>query len=72
MQLIWSLGDKRPTLRFLVHLMNLEQRNGTDDAAMKLAETLLSLNPDDNHGHDGSGSSDTGRLGHIGEGVNAP
>ena len=49
-RIAWVMADNRPALRCLVHLIFLQERYGNDDAAEELAEKLLSLNPDDNHG----------------------
>ena len=49
-RIVWMFTENRPALRCLVHLIFLQQRYGNDEAAEKLAEKVLSLNPDDNHG----------------------
>jgi len=49
-RIAWVIADNRPALRCLVHLIFLQQRYGNDDVAEELAEKVLSLNPDDNHG----------------------
>ncbi len=49
-RIVWMFTENRPALRCLVQLMFLQQRYGNHDAEEKLAEKILSLNPDDNHG----------------------
>ncbi len=49
-KIVWMYPDNRPALRCLVHLIFLQQRRGNDDAANDLAQKVLSLNPNDNHG----------------------
>ncbi len=49
-QLMWSSTTNRPALRSLVRLIYLEQRFSNFDAADALAQEVLSLNPNDNHG----------------------
>lgn len=49
-RLVWSYLENRPPVRCLVHLVFLEERLGNARASAELAERVLSLNPDDNHG----------------------
>ncbi len=49
-KLEWSSMANRPVLRSLVRLIYLEQRLSNFDAADGLAQQVLSLNPNDNHG----------------------
>ncbi len=48
--LAWICTDNRPALRCLVNLLFFEENQGNERVAMELANRLLSLNPDDNHG----------------------
>ena len=48
--LAWVFNDNRPALRCLVNLLFFEERQGNQRIAMELANRLLSLNPNDNHG----------------------
>jgi tetratricopeptide (TPR) repeat protein len=49
-QLHWGWTENRPALRSLVRLVYVELDKGNDDAAAAMAQTVLSLNPYDNHG----------------------
>jgi tetratricopeptide (TPR) repeat protein len=49
-RLAWICMENRPALRCLVNLMYLEERQGNERAMFDLAEQVLALNPDDNHG----------------------
>lgn len=48
--LSWGLTTNRPALRALYRLHELEMHSRRDVEAKQLAERLLALNPDDNHG----------------------
>jgi len=49
-RLAWVCSENRPALRCLVNLVFLEERLGNDRAMVDIAEQVLALNPDDNHG----------------------
>jgi tetratricopeptide (TPR) repeat protein len=49
-RLAWVCMENRPALRCLVNLMFLEERMGNECAMFDIAEQVLALNPDDNHG----------------------
>lgn len=49
-RLEWIMADNRPALRSLARLVRCELQRQDTDAAMALAERLLELNPNDNHG----------------------
>jgi tetratricopeptide (TPR) repeat protein len=46
----WGIKQNRPALRLLFRLFLLEEESGNETTAAALLETLLRLNPDDNHG----------------------
>ena len=49
-RLAWVCMENRPALRCLVNLAFLEERMGDERAMYDIAEQVLALNPDDNHG----------------------
>jgi tetratricopeptide (TPR) repeat protein len=49
-RLAWVCMENRPVLRCLVNLAFLEERLGNERAMIDIAEQVLALNPDDNHG----------------------
>ena len=49
-KLRWSWTENRPAVRSLVRLVYLELHRGNNAAALTLAQQVLALNPDDNHG----------------------
>lgn len=49
-RLAWVCMENRPALRCLVNLAFLEERRGNGRAMLDIAEQVLALNPDDNHG----------------------
>lgn len=49
-RLAWVCMENRPALRCLVNLAFLEERLGNERAMFNIAEQVLALNPDDNHG----------------------
>ena len=49
-RLAWVCVENRPALRCLVNLAFLEERMGNKRAMFDIAEQVLALNPDDNHG----------------------
>ena len=49
-RLAWVCMENRPALRCLVNLAYLEERLGNERAMVDIAEQVLGLNPDDNHG----------------------
>ncbi len=49
-RLLWGLTTNRPALRALFRLHELEMHARREAAAKQLAERMLALNPDDNHG----------------------
>lgn len=49
-RIAWVCMENRPGLRCLVNLAFLEERLGNERAMFDLAEQVLALNPDDNHG----------------------
>ena len=49
-RLAWVCIENRPALRCLVNLMFLEERLGDERTMIDVAEQVLALNPDDNHG----------------------
>lgn len=49
-RLRWLVGENRPVLRALFRLHEGAVIAGRDEEARRLAERLLELNPDDNHG----------------------
>lgn len=49
-RLAWYCRENRPALRCLVNLAFLEERLGNQRAMFDIAERILALNPDDNHG----------------------
>jgi len=46
----WAAADNRPALRLLFRLYLFEEERGAQNTAAEVLETLLRLNPDDNHG----------------------
>jgi tetratricopeptide (TPR) repeat protein len=46
----WAMTENRPALRSLFRLHELAMQSGRDADARRLAERLIALNPDDNHG----------------------
>lgn len=50
LRLRWLVGENRPALRALFRLHEGAVVAGRDEEARRLAERLLELNPDDNHG----------------------
>ena len=49
-RLAWVCMENRPALRCLVNLLYLEERLGNERAMFDMAQQVLALNPDDNHG----------------------
>ena len=49
-RLAWVHMENRPALRCLVNLAFLEERLGNERAMFDIAEQILALNPNDNHG----------------------
>ena len=49
-RLAWGWTENRPALRSLVNLAFLEERMGNERGMLDIAEQIIALNPDDNHG----------------------
>ncbi|MCP4299569.1 MAG: hypothetical protein GY783_03205 [Gammaproteobacteria bacterium] len=50
LRLAWVHTENRPALRCLVNLSLLEERLGNESTMIEIAEQVLALNPNDNHG----------------------
>ncbi len=46
----WAMTENRPALRSLFRLHEIAMQTGRDGDARRLAEHLIAINPDDNHG----------------------